>query len=388
MIVKDNYIYLDHAAATPMDSRVVDAMMPFFSKYFFNPSSPYDAAVFTKREYANAKARIAKCIGAKADELTITAGATESINLALESIKGHALCSQIEHKSVLEAVKRHNDYDFINVDKNGVVDVTDLKNKIRDDTSIVSIALANNEIGTIEPISEIAGVIKSVRLSRLKNNNKVPIYLHCDASQGCGLVDIHVARLGVDMLTANAAKIYGPKQVGLLWSSSTVKLEPQIVGGGQENGLRSGTENVAGTIGYATAMEIAMKHIDTESKRLKNLRNFLREGLVKKFPEAIVSGNEKMQLPNFLHISFPGIDAERLIFRLEKRGVYVATGSACAANQNTRSHVLIAIGLSNALADGSIRISLGKLSTDENTKLALDIISEEIKQEYARIGAK
>lgn len=388
MNIKDDYIYLDHAAATPMDSRVLDAMMPYFSKYFFNPSSPYSAAVFTKRDYESAKARIAKCIGAKSDELIITAGATESINLAINSVEGHAICSTIEHKSVIEAVKKHKSYDFVSVDKNGVILLNELKDKINDSTVIVSIALANNEIGTIEPISEVADIIKTVRINRLKNNNKTPIYLHCDASQGCGLIDMHVSRLGADMMTANAAKIYGPKQVGLLWASNFVKLKPQIVGGGQENGLRSGTENVAGTIGYAMAIELAMKHMKTESKRLKRLRNILRDELTRQFSQVIVSGNEKVQLPNFLHISFPGIDAERLIFKLESRGVFVATGSACAANQNTRSHVLISIGLSNEVADGSIRISLGKLSNENNIKKAARIISEEVKQEYARVSTR
>jgi len=197
---------------------------------------------------------------------------------------------------------------------------------------------------------------------------------------------VNVARLGVDMLTLNAGKVYGPKQVGLLWLSSQTKVEPKILGGGQERGLRSGTENVAGTIGFTKAYEMAFEHRKYESERLEKLRNYLQNILLEAFPEAVISGNQKSRLPSFLHISFPKLDAERLIFLLEDRGVLVASGSACAANKGTRSHVLTAIGLLPELADGSIRITLGHLSNEENTKQAGEIIIEEIKREYERMG--
>jgi cysteine desulfurase len=230
-------------------------------------------------------------------------------------------------------------------------------------------------------------MIRLVRTERLARVDKTPLYLHSDASQGAGLIDIHVARLGVDLLTLNAGKVYGPKQVGLLFAAANVRLTPQIVGGGQERGLRSGTENVAGTVGFAKAMELAERHRKSESERLRGLRDGLQKQLAGAFSDAIISGSEKRRLPGHLHISFPGLDAERLVFALEMRGVLVATGSACAANKGTRSHVLTAIGLAPEVADGSLRLTLGHLSTEENTRRAGEIIIEEIQRERQRTAA-
>lgn len=378
-------IYLDHAAATPLDARVLTAMQPYFIDYFYNPSSPYAPAVKVRREYENAKQTLANLIGAKPGEIIMTAGATESINLAFNIISGHVVVPNIEHHAVLACAEIH-DHTIINVDERGLVSVDSIKNAIRSDTQLVSVALANNEIGTIQPLRDIAEIIKSERETRLNNGNMTPIYFHSDASQGVGQLDVNVARLGVDMLTLNAGKIYGPKQVGLLWAASHVKTKPQIVGGGQERGLRSGTENVAGAIGFARALELVTEHRKYESERLLGLRDNLQQMLVDAFPSAVVSGHMKHRLAGHLHISFPGLDGERLIFILENRGVLVATGSACAANKGTRSHVLTAIGLPTEVADGSIRITLGHLSTTENTKHAGEIIIEELKREYERVG--
>jgi cysteine desulfurase len=383
--MKYETIYLDHAAATPMDARVLTAMQPYFIDKFYNPSSPYLPAVSVKRDYENAKHTIAQQIGGKVGEIIITAGATESINLALGCTFGHMVTNVIEHDSVLECAKMHN-HTIVDVDKNGIVSADSIKAAIRQDTELVSVALANNELGTIQPIRDIAEVIKTERNNRLQRGDKTPIYLHCDASQGACQLDVNVARLGVDMLTLNAAKIYGPKQIGLLWIASQVKLLPQILGGGQEYGMRSGTENVAGTIGFAKALELVSEHRKYESERLLKLRDNLQKTLTETFNDAIVSGHKKHRLSGHLHISFPGLDGERLIFLLEKRGVLVATGSACAANKGTRSHVLTAIGLTPEVADGSIRISLGHLSTPENTETAGEIITQEIKNEYKRVG--
>lgn len=378
-------IYLDHAAATPMDERVLAVMQPYFGNDFFNPSSPYMPAVKVKRAYDEAKRILANSIGAKPGEVVVTAGATESINLAFSGVTGHVIVPNIEHHSVLNCAKSH-DHTIIDADKYGFVSADSVKKAIRSDTQLVSVALANNELGTVQPLRDIAAVIKTERENRLSQGNKTPIYLHSDASQGVGQLDVNVARLGVDMLTLNAAKIYGPKQVGLLWAASHVWLQPQIVGGGQERGLRSGTENVAGTIGFAKALELVTEHRKYESERLLKLHDNLQSLLTSAFPSAVVSGHEKHRLAGHLHISFPGIDGERLIFILENRGVLVATGSACAANKGTRSHVLAAIGLSPELADGSVRITLGHLSTVENTKLAAEIMIEEIKREYERVN--
>lgn len=383
--MNNDVIYLDHAAATPMDRRVVEAMLPYFTEQFYNPSSPYAQALGVRRDYDQAKDTIARAIGAKADELIMTAGATESINLAFSAISGHVVTANIEHHAVLEAAKRC-DHTIIPSDERGYISSESIKAALRPETQLVSIALANNELGTIQPLRDIAHVVQQEREARLARGDTTPIYLHSDASQGVGQLDVHIARLGVDLLTINAGKIYGPKQVGLLWTARHVRLTPQIVGGGQERGLRSGTENVAGVIGFAKAMELAEKHRKSESERLRELRDTLQAALTKAFPDAIVSGYQKHRLAGHLHISFPTIDAERVIFGLENKGVLVATGSACAANKGTRSHVLEAIGLAESVADGSLRLTLGHLSTPGNTLIAADIIIDILDEEYARMA--
>lgn len=381
--MNNEHIYLDHAAATPMDAKVYAAMQPYFTDLFYNPSSPYSPAIEVRRAYNEAKHEIAKCLGAKPDELIMTAGATESINLAFASVSGHVVTSNIEHHAVLAAAEK-KDHTFVLADERGFVSTDSIKAAIREDTQLVSIAIANNELGTLQPIRDIAALVKDERDARLGRGDTTPIYLHSDASQGVGQVDISVSRMGVDMLTTGSGKIYGPKQVGLLWAASYVRIEPQILGGGQERGLRSGTENVAGVVGFAVALKLVTEHRAYESKRLAKLRDDLQSRLVSAFPDSVVSGHQKHRLSGHLHISFPNLDAERIVFALENRGVLVATGSACAANFGTRSHVLTAIGLAPNIADGSLRLTLGHLSTAENTISAADIIIEEIKREYAR----
>ena len=378
-------IYLDYAAATPVDPDVLSAMQPYFSDIFYNPSSPYAPAVQVRRDYEAAKSEIASVIGAKSGELTMTAGATESINLAFSGVSGHVVTTTIEHPAVLSASARH-DCTLVEVDKNGRVNPDDIKKAIRRDTSLVSVGLANSEIGTVQPLSKISTVIEEELADRLNQGDKTPLYLHSDASQGAGQLDLHVTRLGVDLLTLNAAKIYGPKQVGLLYAGRSVELHPQIVGGGQESGLRSGTENVAGVIGMARALSIADKKRNKEVLRLGELRDRLQKKLLDVFSDAVVSGNAKHRLSSHLHISFPGIDAERLVFGLETRGVLVATGSACAANKGTRSHVLSAIGLDNETADGSLRLSLGRYTTELDISDAAQAIIDTVKQELARMA--
>lgn len=369
-----------------MDRRVVAAMQPYFSDAFFNPSAPYAPAITVRREYAAAKAVIAQSIGAKPDELIMTAGATESINLAFSSIQGHVITANIEHHAVLEAAKLRSST-ILEADNKGRVSAELVAAAIQPDTQLVSIALANNELGTIQPLRDIADVVRAERQARLARGDHTPIYLHSDASQGVGQLDVSVARLGLDLVTLNAAKVYGPKQVGLLWTASHVRLTPYIVGGGQERGLRSGTENVAGVVGFAKAMELANAHRKHESRRLMQLRDSLQQSLLNAFPQAVVSGHQKQRLAGHLHISFPDLDAERVLFALESRNVLVATGSACAANKGTRSHVLTAIGLTPEVADGSLRLTLGHLSDDESIKRAAEIITEEVQREYDRAAA-
>lgn len=383
----EKIIYLDHAAATPVAKPVLQAMQVYMTEMFYNPSSPYLPATKVRRDFQGARHRLAVVIGGKADEIIMTAGATESINLALTAAAdGHVVSSTIEHHAVLNAVKTL-DHTLVNPEPSGLISLDSIKNAIRPDTQLVSIALANNEIGTVQPLRKIAEIVNAERQSRLTAGSTTPIWLHTDASQCPGAVDVNVARLGVDMMTLNAAKCYGPKQVGLLWRRAGIKLQPILRGGGQEMGLRSGTENVAGTVGFAVAMERAEKSRKSENKRLSELRDDLQARLENAFPGMIVSGHAKKRLPGFLHIAFPGLDAERLIFALESRGIMLATGSACAANSGTRSHVLTAIGLDDATADGSLRLSLGKLNSDENIAEAAEILIEEIQREKARMVA-
>lgn len=381
--MNDEIIYLDHAAATPVDAKVQAAMQPFFSEIFYNPSAPYAPAVKARRDYEAAKQVIARTIGAKADDIIMTAGATESINLAFGSVSGNVVTASIEHHAVLAAAKQH-EVTMVAPDEKGIVSAQKVREALQPNTTLVSIALANNELGTIQPLRDIAEVVRVERERRLANGDHTPLFLHSDASQGVGQLDVNIARLGVDLLTLNAAKVYGPKQVGLLWAASAVTLSPSIVGGGQERGLRSGTENVAGVIGFAKAMELASAHRKFESDRLGKLRDELQRRLTNSFSQAVVSGNQKHRLSGHLHISFPKLDAERVLFALEMRNVLVATGSACAANKGTRSHVLTAIGLAPEVADGSLRLTLGHLSNDENIARAADIIIEEITKEYER----
>lgn len=377
--------YFDYAAATPLDERVFETMQPFLFDDFFNPSSPYEPAVAVRRKYLTAKHQLAQTFGATGDELVMTAGATESINLAIGSFSGHKVAPASEHKSVLEATKR-NDHTLVQVDKHGRVTPQDIVSAVREDTELVSVALANHEIGSIQPIRSIAQELEIVRATRREQGNARPLLFHCDASQGFGLLDINVGRLGVDLLTLNSAKIYGPKQMGLLWIKPGVVLQPQIVGGGQERGLRSGTENVAGVVGFSAAAVRATQKRSHEFDRMIVLRGRLEQRLKEALPGAIFSGHSKHRLANFCHVSFPNIDAERLVFLLEMKQVYVATSSACAANSGTRSTVLTAIGMEDAVADGSIRLTLGRHTTEASVEYAADQLIAAAKGEIKRTG--
>lgn len=377
--------YLDHAAATPVDEKVLAAMLPYQSEFFFNPSSPYAPAVKVRREYEEAKARLARTFGARGDEIIITAGATESINLAFASVEGHVVVSAIEHDAVLGAASAR-EHTFVTPTEKGMVTAEAVRSAIRETTVLVSVQLANNEIGTVQPIRDIAEVIRAERKRRADEADDRPIYLHCDGSQGFGQIDVNVARLGIDLLTLNAGKMYGPKQMGLLWAKPGVRLKPLINGGGQERGIRSGTENVAGTIGFALAAELAYDRRKFEAERLSALRDQLEETLRSELPDMLVTGNPKRRLPGSLHVSLPGLDGERLVFALESRGVLVATGSACAANKGTRSHVLTAMGLPDEVADGSLRMTLGRLSDEEAITQAAAAIIDVVRHEYARVG--
>lgn len=373
-------IYLDHAAATPVSDKVFKAMDPYFTEEFFNPSAAYLPAEKVASEYENAKGAIAHAIGAKASDLVITAGATEANNLAFTSAEAGILYLITEHDSVRRVAESHGG-EAVRVLPNGLIDLKDLRNKITDEVQMISVSLANNELGVIQPLAEIAAIIREVKIDRMKRGVRRQLLLHSDASQALNLLDINVARLGVDLLTLNAAKVYGPKGVGALYVSHDARLRPLVAGGGQERGLRSGTENVPGVVGFAEAVRLAKEHLNGNRKKYAAWRKILLDEL--NDYELI---NRKHALDNFVVVSFPGLDAERLIYLLEEREVYVATGAACAASKGVRSHVLAAIGLSDEQIAGSLRITLGETNDEAQIYEAARIINEVVVKERARIG--
>ena len=373
-------IYLDYAAATPIDQRVLDAEEPYFRERFFNPSASYQAAREVRRDYEEARHVLAQNLGARPAEIVITAGATESTNLAIGGVSGHIVTTNIEHPAVLALASARN-ATILPVNEKGLVNPASVENAITDETEIVSVGYANSEIGTVQPIKEIAILIERIRADRAIREVATPLLFHTDASQAAGYLDLNVARLNVDLMTLNAGKCYGPKQVGLLYVKAGVRLKPLILGGGQEMGLRSGTENVTGAIGFARALEIAERKRKGESERLEKLRNDLEKFIKQEFPEVIINSGAKQRLPNILNFSVPGLDGERAVFALDERGVLIATGSACAANKGTRSHVLMAIGLAPQIADASLRISLGRPTTDAEISELKPLLAETIRQQ-------
>ena len=384
-------VYLDYAAATPLSKKAKQAMLPYFDEKFFNPSAAYLPAVETRKDYERAKDEIAHVIGAKGVDLVMTSGATEANSLAFASVAEDAevLISAVEHPSVLENAKRKN-WQTINVDQTGRIDTEDFKKKLSPKTQLVSICLASSELGTVQPLSDIARIINDERQRRALAGEKRPLYFHSDASQGLGLMEVKVSRLGVDMMTINAAKVYGPKGIGALYVGHNVRLTPQNYGGGQEMGLRSGTENVPATIAFAAAITDAEKHINSERKRLAVLRDDLRKKLIAGIGEEkiIFHGKAKTQLANFLPLSIPGIDAERLIFTLEDKGVYLSTGAACAASKGEKSPTLGAIGLKDDEIAGSLRITLGRPTTEKDIDEAAAAIITAVKAEQERLATK
>ena len=406
-------IYLDHAAATPVSRRALEAMMPYFREDFFNPSAAYLPAKKVAAEYEMAKKTIAQAIGAKSADLIITAGATEANNLAFTALStepalfGHTqgrsakpmvlkeqasvvhtpersksslLYLETEHPSVLEVAKTYGGT-AVKVLPSGVIDLDDLRAKITDETEMISVAAVNNELGTIQPLAEIAGIIREVKLERMKKGLKRQLLFHSDASQALNLLDLSVARLGVDLLTLNSAKVYGPKGVGALYVSHEAKLRPLTVGGGQEKGLRSGTENVPGVVGFAEAVKETKEHLNGNRKKYRELKQILLTEL-----QGYELINKKHTLDNFVVLCYNDLDAERLIFLLEEQGVYVATGAACAASKGEKSRTLKAIGLTNAEIAGSLRLSLGETNDVEQMHEAARVINAVVTQEKARLG--
>lgn len=362
--------YLDHAAATPVDSHVLQAMQPFFAEQFYNPSATYLPARDVRAALDEARGRVAYWLGVRPTEIIFTAGGTEANNLAIQGVlRKNPNCSvavsSIEHESVLAPAQKYN-CSVALVTEQGRVDLDDLRHKIADDTVLVSVMYANNEIGTIQPLRLVSELISDIRVARQKEGNTTPLYLHTDACQAANYLDLHVSRLGVDMMTLNGGKLYGPKQSGVLYVASHVQLEPLVYGGGQERGLRSGTENVAGAVGFAVALDTAQTSRHEETKRLGEIQAAAYRKIATLLPSAVVNGGTKQRLPNNVHITLPGKDNERLLVQLEQAGFLVAAGSACSASSDEPSHVLQAIGVSVADARSSLRITMGRSTTQND----------------------
>ena len=380
-------VYGDYAAATPGDPEVAEAMLPYLTERFWNPSAPYARAREARDDVERARGTVARLIGARPDNVVFTAGATEANNLAFAAVEGHVVVDAVEHESVLACAGTHARR-TVRVGPDGTVDPVAVARAIRPDTELVSVELANGELGCIQPVRDISRAVAAERARRLEAGEKTPIYLHTDAPQAAGYLSVNVSSLGVDLMTLSAAKVYGPKQVGALYASDDVRLRPLVYGGGQEGGVRSGTENVGGVVGFARALELACARRGEESRRLAGLRERLRRALLAELPWAVVSGptNPKRRLPGLLSVAFAGIEARRLVISLEREGVSVGTGSACAASRMRVSHVLDAVGMPRPLAEGSLRITLGRPTTEDDVDYAAAAIVRCVRAEMGRLG--
>ncbi len=357
-------VYLDYAAATPLDQDVLRDMQPYFAEQFYNPSAGYQQSRNVKEVIEQSRQTVAVVLGAKSSEIIFTAGGTEANNLAIcgvmEASKGsNLIISAIEHPSIKEPSLKYN-HKICPVDRTGLIDLGALKKLIDEQTTLVSMMYVNNEIGVIQQLKDVARLIKEVRVKRLEKGNPHPIYLHSDGCQAANYLDLHVSRLGVDLMTLNGGKIYGPKQSGAQYIKSGVKIEPLIRGGGQERGLRSGTENVASIVGFSSALKKAQDNRQLNSKKTHELQLYFIDKLTKAIPSAHINGSLKSRIANNIHVTIKGADNEALLIKLDNLGVMAAAGSACSASSAEPSSVLGAIGLSDRDARSSIRFSIGR----------------------------
>lgn len=374
----NDVIYLDYNATTPVHPQVVEAMLPAFTEHFGNPSSRTHAYGWAAAALVDqARKTTAQCLGVAPEEIVFTSGATEANNLAIKGIarargKGHIVTTAIEHPAVLDACDSLQKEGFtltkVPVGKDGVVDPEAIRQALRDDTVLVSVMLVNNEIGTIQPVAEIA------RLCHEKG-----VAVHCDATQAPGKLEVHVPRLGVDLLSLSAHKFYGPKGVGLLVvrrQKPVLRLEPLLHGGGQEAGLRSGTLNVPGIVGMARALELAAANVDAEARRQAALRDRLRERLFAAYPRLLENGDPARRVANTLNVSFVGLDSGALVASLPR--LAVSPASACATGKPKPSHVLSALGRTAAEAGSALRFSLGRPTTEEEVEAAAEMVEQAI----------
>ncbi|MCX6701753.1 MAG: cysteine desulfurase family protein [Candidatus Zambryskibacteria bacterium] len=382
--MKKKGIYLDYAATTPIDSAVLKLMNDVCLSFYANPTSLHEPGRLAKKRIEEARTLVANILEVKSSEIIFPGSGTEADNLALFGIAHankhfhfgkHIIISTIEHKAILESAERLKkegfEISYAPVDKDGILDINKFKKLLREDTILVSIIYANNEIGTIQPMKEIAKIIKNFRSSHSGTN--YPLF-HTDACQAAGALNISIKELGVDLMTINGSKIYGPKGVGCLFIKKGIKIEPQIVGGGQEWGQRAGTESISLIIGLAEALKIAVGKQEKENVRLLKLRDYLIDKIEKNISYIFLNGHRTKRLPNNINFSFTGIEGEALVLYLDNAKIYCSTGSACSSLDLLPSHVLLSIGLTPELAHGSLRITLGR-----DTKMSdLDILVNQL----------
>jgi len=372
-------IYMDYAATTPVDPRVVQVMKPYFSKKYGNSMSLHSFGIEAKQTLEDSREMVTSLMNADAKRLIFTGSATESDNLALKGIafanrkKGkHIIVSTIEHHAVLEPAKwlekQGFEVTYLPVDQYGLIDLNKLENVIRNDTIMVSIIFANNEIGVIQDIEEIGKICK-----------EKDVYFHSDATQAFGKVPIDVKKMNIDLLTVNAHKMYGPKGVGGLYIRDDIEIEPLIHGGGHEFGLRSSTVNVAGIVGFAKAVEIQKKEMKSDAKKQIGFRDrMIKE--ISNIPDSRLNGHLTKRLPNNVNFSFAYIEGESLIIQLDMKGIAASTGSACSSESLEPSHVLLAIGLKHEEAHGSLRLTLGKYNTKEDVDYVIEVLPEVVEK--------
>lgn len=373
--------YFDHSATTYLRPEVIEVMQKYYADIYGNPGSFHYKGLEANDALNSAREKVAEIIGSKPDEIIFTGGGTESCNMAIKGIAKsmkrngkHIITSTIEHHAIMDScdyLERHEDYEvtYVDVDKDGIIDPEAIRKAIRPDTILISIMYANNEIGTIQPIAKIAKIAK-------END----ILMHTDACQASGSLDINVQNLGVDMMTLNGSKSYGPKGVGMLYLRKGVRIIPLIHGGGQERNLRSGTENVSGIAGFAKSLELAQLEKKKENERLIELRDYLTDRITEEIPECWLNGHPTKRLPNNVNITFLNVEGEAIILLLNEYKIYVSSGSACTSKTLDPSHVIVSMGLPYEAAHGSIRFTLGKINTKKDIDEVMEVLPEIIEQ--------
>lgn len=382
MALTNRVIYMDNAATTPVRAEVVRAMFPYFTEYFGNASSIYELAQQSRGVLDDSRRAVAKSLGGRSSEIVFTSGGTESDNAALKGVAfalrnvgNHIVTSSIEHHAVLHTCHQLEQFGFdvtyLSVDEDGLVNPGDVAAAVTDRTVLVSVMLANNEIGTIQPIPEIAAALRgeAQRFGR-------KIYLHTDAVQAVGAIEVNVRKLGVDLLSLSAHKFGGPKGSGALYIKRGTPFEPLIMGGGQERDRRSGTENLPGVVGLSEAMRLADTEREEVTPRITRLRDRIIHGILERMDGVRLNGHPTQRLPNNVNVSFENVEGEPILLGLDFAGICASSGSACSAASLEPSHVLTAIGLSADLAQGSLRITVGKGNTDEEVEYLLDTLTD------------